>query len=377
VLFFGLSELALRAVNFSFELTGKARTFPGNSFENYYRKHPVWFWEFQPNIVMYDDRRGISYHINEQSLRAPRRWEPRKPRDVFRVLCLGDSCTFGLMLDRRQIYPERLQALLAARLGQTGCEVINAGVPGYSSYQGVRLLEKKFAAWDKDLVTVYFGMNDSDAAFLYGDAEQPSDRLLAVRRALEHSRLYQWLALWIAGRMRAHAVAKGRPLVPLTEDEWRKGRRVADRVRRRVTPDEMVHNYEHIAQLGREQGFRVLFMTCPYARRPDDPRTPFIRVLERYNEAIRQMVSQTNAALIDLDDIFRKTGGDALFVEGDPIHPNGQGHAVIAQAIFAEMERRGMIPTDVSRAVHSNSRKKCIASRPESMHAAGQSMQPR
>jgi len=247
------------------------------------------------------------------------------------------------MLDDASIYTEKLRGPLTEQLGKGRCEIINAGMPGYSSYQGLRLLENKFAEWDKDLVTAYFGMNDSDAAFTYGDSDQPSDRLLALRRLMERSRLYQWSALWLAGRMRARAVAKGRPIVPLTEEEWQKGRRVADRIRRRVTPEEMVGNYERMLRLARRQGCRVLFMTCPYARRPDDPRTPFIRVLDVYNAAVKRMASRTGATLIDLDTLFRESGGDALFIDGDPIHPNAKGHAVIANALFAEIQRRGML----------------------------------
>jgi len=284
--------------------------------------------------------------------------------------------------------------------------VINAGVPGYSSYQGMRLLEEKFGEWDKDLVICYFGPNDCDAAFLYGDSEQPSDRLLSVRRVLSHSRLYQWFGLWTARGLRARAVSKDQPTASRTEEEWWQTRRFADQIRRRVTPLEMVENYKRITQLAGQQGFRVIFVTCPYVRRPGGPWTD-IRVLARYNDAVRQMASRTGATLIDADALFRRPRGDALFATGDPIHPNAKGHAIIAQAILDEMAKQGVLSgrrggdessrrrssaasvgrvcsvisdvgNDSRRGLgsYSNSRRKCIAGRLGSPQAAGQSMQP-
>ena len=343
VAFFGVLEVALRAANFTFELSGKAHVFPGNCFQNYYRKHPIWFWEFQPDLVLPDPQRGFAYVINEQSLRASQAWQKRIPSEAFRVVCLGDSCTFGMPLSERVIYPERLRVLLAERLGERTCQVINAGVPGYSSYQGMRLLDGKFSGWDIDFVTVCFGPNDRDAAFAYGDSEQPSERLLSMRRALEHCRVYQGMALAIAWGLQAHAIARKKPIVPLTEDEWRKGHDLAGRIRRRVQPWEMVANYERLADQGRRQGFRVLFMTCPYRRRPNHRRTRFNRVLDRYNDAVREWSERTGAMLVDVDALFCKSGGDALFVHNDPIHPNAQGHSVIAEAIVAAMQRGGVL----------------------------------
>ena len=52
------------------------------------------------------------------------------------VLFLGDSCTFGLGVDDDETYPAQVQQQLA------GAQVINAGVPGYTAYQGDVLLRK-------------------------------------------------------------------------------------------------------------------------------------------------------------------------------------------------------------------------------------------
>ena len=50
-----------------------------------------------------------------------------------RVLCLGDSNTFGLHLEREQAYPPRLQELWNASSAPPELDVVNFGYPGTSS----------------------------------------------------------------------------------------------------------------------------------------------------------------------------------------------------------------------------------------------------
>lgn len=72
------------------------------------------------------------------------------------VLALGCSTTFGWGVDAQAAWPEQLEHLL-------GVEVINAGVPGHSSHQGLRfampLLERRPSA-----VIFAWGLRDGDAA---------------------------------------------------------------------------------------------------------------------------------------------------------------------------------------------------------------------
>ncbi len=56
-----------------------------------------------------------------------RRLHPPVPDPIWRVLFLGDSCTFGIPVSDRNTFPSLVQNHLAA----TRC--INAGVPGHSA----------------------------------------------------------------------------------------------------------------------------------------------------------------------------------------------------------------------------------------------------
>src|SRR5262249_29122312 len=72
-----------------------------------------------------------------QGLKSPLIRSP-KPPGTFRVMCYGDSNTDGLSVGRA--WPTQLQGFLARDHGSNGAvnyEVVNAGVVGYSSYQGL------------------------------------------------------------------------------------------------------------------------------------------------------------------------------------------------------------------------------------------------
>src|SRR4051794_40229946 len=56
--------------------------------------------------------------------------------DVLRIACIGDSWTFGMNVDQDRSYPSRLVEYVR---GGARAEVINFGVLGYSSFQGLQL----------------------------------------------------------------------------------------------------------------------------------------------------------------------------------------------------------------------------------------------
>lgn len=79
---------------------------------------------------------------------------------VYRVLCVGDSVTFGFNVDQPHAYPRQLEALLRARHPGKRIDVFNAGVPGWSWVQGLRFLEAYGFDLEPDLVIASHGTND-------------------------------------------------------------------------------------------------------------------------------------------------------------------------------------------------------------------------
>ena len=87
-----------------------------------------------------------------------------KSASSFRIICLGDSWTFGANVDQINAYPRQLMAMLNRDFLQGNFEVFNLGVMGYSSYQGLELMRRSAINLNPDVVVIGFGMNDSRVA---------------------------------------------------------------------------------------------------------------------------------------------------------------------------------------------------------------------
>lgn len=119
-----------------------------------------------------------------------------KPAAVLRIVCLGDSWTFGANVDQRDAYPERLAARIAEARPDARVEVLNLGVMGYSSRQGLELLRRRVLDLAPDIVLIGFAMNDSVVAGWH-DADAVGEQR-AGRSWLEHLETLRLGRYWVA-----------------------------------------------------------------------------------------------------------------------------------------------------------------------------------
>jgi lysophospholipase L1-like esterase len=83
---------------------------------------------------------------------------------TLRIACIGDSWTFGMNVNDDQSYPSRLAEWIRRERPGTDVEVLNYGVLGYSSFQGLRLLQDRVLPRGPAVVAIGFAMNDSEVA---------------------------------------------------------------------------------------------------------------------------------------------------------------------------------------------------------------------
>ncbi len=151
-----------------------------------------------------EQTRRWSIAIDSRGFRE-REFEERKTPGTFRVLCLGDSWTFGANVDQGKTYPRALEHRLRRAHPDLRVEVLNLGVLGYSSFQGRRLLESRALAFDPDLIVLGFGMNDGQVGgFRDKDvAAAGSSAVTRLGRIGESSELFKLLR-YAALRVREH-----------------------------------------------------------------------------------------------------------------------------------------------------------------------------
>jgi lysophospholipase L1-like esterase len=194
--------------------------------------------------------------------------ETAKQPGVLRIACLGDSWTFGMNVDQDQMYPARLEALLNAQPppGARRVEVLNFGILGYTSFQGLQLLKTRVLDLHPDVLVVGFGMNDSDVAgYRDQDVVKPGvvgwrERVKAVTAHSESIALLKYFALALRFRPRPF----GEFLKAEAKTDQGKSNADVDYDKlepwTRVSPRDYNSNLREMIALARQQGARVVLL---------------------------------------------------------------------------------------------------------------------
>jgi lysophospholipase L1-like esterase len=271
-------------------------------------------WEMPPGPTA---KFGAATRINALGMRGPEVRMPR-PSGVRRVLFVGDSTIYGVGIPDGRVFTDRIAAALGDRV-----DILNAGVPGYSSEQALRFLELRGMSTRPDLVVVATLWSDNnfdtfvDREQLSGSLQSGRSRRGAMLRLLSHSALFRFVEQSVAGRR-----AGGFPFLA-------RGKVLG---RRRVELNDYARNLEAIVTLARRSGAETAFLLlaniedirAPERAWPWDP----------YRQVMRDTARRSGSPLIDLPDAFRRSGQPlrALFI--DAMHPTETGHRLMGEAVL-------------------------------------------
>jgi len=307
------------------------------AFWGHFTPDPALHYRLRPNLS-----RATVNTFSELSLKRDIRWTLTsnargyrgalrpyaKPAGVRRVVCLGDSSTYGWGVEADETYAVQLETMLS-RSGERW-EVINLGMPGYTSVQGALLIDEALS-YEPDVVTVSFGSNDGTQQGLSESEVLAVNRSFATRlsRILEVSRLYRGVRHVV---YRAHnpATAPGRHLVA------------------RVPAAEFESKLAVILDRVVSRGVLTVFVRIT-AKAP-------------YDEALARVLAARATGLVDFSDLVRHhfdavvagrehpelarqvvatwgavavAASPELYLRVDPTHPGPIGHRLIAEALRA------------------------------------------
>lgn len=95
-----------------------------------------------------------TYTNNEDRLRGSKNYSILKPENVFRIITIGDSFTYGEYVNDADTYSQKLEDMLNASICNNVLkfEVINLGVPGYDLLYTVERFNRRGSKYNPDLV---------------------------------------------------------------------------------------------------------------------------------------------------------------------------------------------------------------------------------
>lgn len=283
--------------------------------------HTTRLWGLNPGAK---ENAGTIATVNSLGLRGPEPELP-KPAGRLRVFVVGDSTWFGHGVADDSTFAARLEALL--RADGLDVDVLNGGVPGYSTEQSRLLLEELGWSLSPDLLVVGSLWSDNNV-----DPFQDQD-LLATARAAAHNPLFASHAF----RLLASAVDRVRGGTGGRIITWTHDSQYPEAGTRRVSLQRYAENLDWMAREARTRGAGVLFV-APCNIGQVDQRYPDGASWDVYFDAQAQVAAHHGVPRVETVDAIRAAAGDDLsrmFV--DVMHPSAEG-----QAVFAAVTRQAL-----------------------------------
>ena len=256
--------------------------------------------------------------LNSQGYRDLERAVP-KPEGVRRVVCIGDSFTWGVSVLFDDAWPQRVERALSRERGERW-ESVNLAEPGLNAVQEASRLDSEGFAYGPDVVVVAYVLNDSEDETA-AEARRAADWVEEQRRA-ESPSLLDRSALARLVRTRVFATLENRRRV-----EGFRSMYAAD------FPGWIAAQgaLRAMGGLCRERGVPLVVAIFPLFGNPLDDRYPFADL----HAKITQAAAVGGAKVVDLLPEYRGLDWRLLVVNGAADeHPNEIAHRIAAQAIF-------------------------------------------
>jgi lysophospholipase L1-like esterase len=287
-----------------------------------FMRDPDIFWRFRPSQEI-NSRffEGKSYRINSSGLRG----DEIPPRsDKKRLVFLGNSCTFGWGVSEEQTFVKLTERLLNERQAEKIFETINAGIPGFSSFQGRRFYVSDMASLKPEIVFIMFAWNDQWAA---GGNIPDNQQKSPPKWIIKSQNLFSRLKIYRLLRKIILSVTE-----PSLEDKLDRQNPVY-----RVSLEDFYGNLYALVNFIRSEGSRPILLTSPAPSLtkyyPPGSRSQMHYYHELYNSQTRLVARNSRAELIDIAGIFDDFNDLFDNAPNDPIHFNATGHKVIAEKI--------------------------------------------
>lgn len=306
--------------------------------------HPYLGYYPTPNY-----RKGLTFH-NSLGYRNDE-FTLEKPEGVFRIVTLGGSSTYDVRIpDNASMFTTRLQESLSDDYGFRNVEVINAGVPGYNSWEILVNLEFRVLDLDPDLVVIYEGTNDVHARLV--EPSSYSGDGSGRRQPWQVPAVPLWersAVLRILSRSLniTRQVSIDDFMSPPTFMSWPYEFRLTENgfdpseLLERNPPRHLRRNLENMIAIAREHDVRIMFATWAYSPYLNDyaSQESYQLGFEENNAVFREVANLHDIPLFDFARVMPQD--PSYWADGR--HSNEAG-AILKARLFAEfLQSRAMI----------------------------------
>jgi lysophospholipase L1-like esterase len=235
------------------------------------------------NVLKKTEKLASNIPFNYPGLRIETRSINLKQLDLFspRIVCFGDSVTFGWNMKYEYSYPSQLEKLLVKDFSRI--KVINSGIGGNTIMDANKRLDKDVANFKPDVVIINFGLNDGmiSKSVPNIDIKDFENYYIDLIKKLK----FDDLKIIILG------------ITPVTG----------------LFPEKENENY----------------------------RKKQREIYEIYNEKIFEIAKNNNLEYINLLEEFNNETDPIEYIQDDGIHPNKKGLSLIAELVYEKIKNKG------------------------------------
>jgi lysophospholipase L1-like esterase len=323
-LFIALAELVCRGFNLNEKMDADFKFYIHNVDndleQEYMQEDPLLMWRTKSNYLGF----------NSEGFRD-RAYKIEKDKNVFRILSLGDSVTLGLGVSNpSNLYHSLLEDKLNKDLKYQDIhyEVINFGVMGYTSYQGLNLYRFVGAKYHPDIVTFCFGLNDPVQRFYLSDKDilkrnVELSNLSEVHRILSKLSSYRLLrkVIWVILNDNNHSLMN----VP------------------RVSKEEFRTNILELNNLCKNNNALLILISPPLSKEKSSNWEIRADIIE-YRKLLENIARENNIPLIDVKELTEQSKYPTNDYFIDAVHPNEAGHKIIMDKLYSCLVSNKLLP---------------------------------
>jgi len=274
-----------------------------------------------------------------------------KPPGEFRIVAIGGSTTYDEgVLDNNEIHTKQLEDILRTQYGYEHVRVINAGVPGYNSWESLMNLQFRVLDLSPDLIIHYDNNNDVHAR-LVPHSKYAGDNS-ARRKPWTYPSVPWWessVLLRIVSRYVHHTRQVGiedfvdvlYPYTPMGYDE-RIGGDPMD-VLDKNPPIYFERNVRNMVTLEKDHGIVPVLVTYAYSTDFANDYTTtrhYQRAFAQHNEVYKRIAAAYGVPLFDLAAIMPQ--GREYFTDGR--HSSAQGARKMAELYAVFLTSHNLLP---------------------------------
>jgi len=305
-------------------------------------------WKLEPNTVFTTNNNTT--RINAVGLRESLLPTQEKRAGELRVLLTGDSSIYGWGVRDHETYAIFLEKELKRRF-RKNIDVINMGVPGYSTEQTIRLLKKVGWSYDPDLVIISNIFSDCNI-----DAFQDRQALKLTRpqptpieAVAQKSRLYcatkmHWVYYQATLNQNPNRVLM--PGIPTGANAAVRLENLNESIAlSRVPIPQYLENLGIIQAEAKKRGAKI--MLAPLAQEWDvgiwnvpmpKPSSEHVLPWFPYRTAQQKWAQQHNVEILSFADVFAAYKGNPAELFIDNMHPSRTGTLLMAKSVAEFLE---------------------------------------